>query len=319
MVLFRSRIKDELETLITEAIIDEDLDIAQHPNARALSSHLNSKSSRQYFISLLIDLKKNISGSTSGKVTELYLYFGLNKDSVKKFNSNKWHKKAKGIYELSVMDQSAYINEIRKCTNSRNEYVRMEAQTALIGFLGFDGLDFLDTLTQPLNEWQQIKLLEKLHAFQTRYLGQIERWLKSTNDYVVIFALKLTAVFQQYQYHDEVAACLAHPNEKLRRQTIKTLGVIANADTPKILEDSYGNETDSNKRTILSQLKNLATEDNLLFLIQELENPEDFIKVEAAKVIARLSGNAIRLVEMYAEESPIKYEGIYKHIKSGTY
>ena len=75
---------------------------------------------------------------------------------------------------------------------------------------------FLDSLTYPLYEWQQIKLLEQLAAIDTDNMTHLPLWLRSSNEYVVQFALKLADIYQQIYVNDIVIDCLASNNEKIR-------------------------------------------------------------------------------------------------------
>ena len=107
------------------------------------------KTKREFTVNQLIDVKKNLTGKVSDNILHLYEHSGLKKDSLAKFKSNKWYKKVKGINELYMMDQQDMLDSIYNHANSHNEYIRMEAQTAMIHFHGFEGLSFLDFITHP--------------------------------------------------------------------------------------------------------------------------------------------------------------------------
>lgn len=67
-----------------------------------------------------------------------------------------------------MMDQKNLLTKIYRETNSKNEFVRSEAQIAIIYMTGFNGLRFLDVISYPLTLWQQIKLLEQLRLLEKR-------------------------------------------------------------------------------------------------------------------------------------------------------
>jgi len=173
------------------------------------------------------------------------------------------------------MNQADMLTKIYKNTNSANEYVRMEAQTGVIHFSGFEGLRFLEVLTYPLSEWQQIKLLEQLRSKNMIELVRLPVWLKSQNDSVVIFSLKLVEEFQQYHVHNEVAECLHHANEKVRYQAMKALERIANEETASLLIAQYDNESTPLRSHILKLLRNIATDAEASLFHQVLDEEDD--------------------------------------------
>ncbi len=113
-------------------------------------------------INELIHAKKNLSGSSTLNLVKLYEVLELDKNSLTKLHSSKWHIKAKGIQELAMLEQKKYVKEIFRLTNNSNVLVRNEAQCALISFYGFAGFRFLNVASYPISQWQQIQLLNKL-------------------------------------------------------------------------------------------------------------------------------------------------------------
>lgn len=282
-----SRIEQKITMWISETITADTDDFVPTPE---LSAYLRTEKNREFLIDNLIKVRKNLTGAAATKIVALYVELGLKKDSMKRFNSVIWHHKAKGIYELYMMDQEQELPDIYTFTNSSNEYVRMEAQVAIVGFWGFEGLTFLNTLSYPLHEWQQIKLLEQLSTLDVATMEQLPQWLRSGNEYVVHFALKLAEIYQQMDVHDIVKDCLDSGNEQLRHQAIKTLGKIANETTAAILVQHYSGESSLNKKEILKQLSITGEEEHIPFLESLFTDHDDLIRLEALSAIARISG-----------------------------
>ncbi len=279
------------------------------------TKHFRNPAKRQFAINELLNMKRNFTGYTGDNIIKLYLQSGFKKDSMSKFRSTVWHKKAKGINELYVMNQQDMIPKIFKHTNHYNEIVRMEAQTAMIGFLGFEGLRFLDVVTQPVSDWQQVKILEQLKTLDPGEMKNIGAWLQSPNDTVVIFALKLTDVYQQFQVYDEVVSCLAHTNSKVRMLAVKTLVRIDNETTAAVLTSQYSKEAGVNRYAILGAIKRVATENEQSFLTTQLSDEDDLIKLEAAKVLAYCCVDGLDILKQKAAENAEPYEQIYRHVK----
>lgn len=270
-----------------------------------------NKIARQYAIDQLINTKKSLVGIASRNVVYLYEQLGLKTSSLQKFNSRIWHKKAKGIYELYMMEQKDMKDRILRYTNSSNEYIRLEAQTAVLAFSGFEGLSFLNNLTRPMNSWQQVKLLEQLEPLDPGHLEPLENWLLSENNSVVIFALKLAEIYQQYHLKEAVTACLQHPNEKVRTQALKTLRQIGDEHTALILVEKYATETIVNRTAILQALENIATDQQKTFLENELESGNTSIQLQVARVMAKCCTNGMTDLQ----HKP-GFQQIFLHIKS---
>lgn len=255
-----------------------------------LGKYLKHRNNRHYIVESLINVRKNFTGKAIDNVIRLYESLGFKEDSIKKMNSVLWHEKARGIYELYMMNQRDEFPDMFRYTNSNNPYVRMEAQTAIIGFEGFKGLVFLDELIYPLHEWQQIKLLEQLNTLDTEAMHHLPLWLQSENKYVVQFALKLAEIYRQYQVHDLVIQCLQDSSEAIRAQAIKTLGKIALPETIELLKAGYTNETIENRKKIIQQIGINGGENELAFLTPQLDNTSAEIALEATRAIFKIKG-----------------------------
>jgi HEAT repeat protein len=308
----RQKINEQLNNWISEALIEEGGIVIKVPVW--LEHYFKRKDHRSYIVDTLINVKKNISGAASENITAIYEQLGLKKESLDKLKSLQWHRKARGIYELCMMGQRDALPEITKYTNSGNETVRMEAQIATVGFKGFTGLQFLGSLTQPLNDWQQLKLLEQLEKLDIEEMPELTSWLDSPNNYVKLFALKLADIYHQLHAHDLVVNCLGSENEEIRAQAIKTLGRLADDRTPEILKGQYSSETTANKKIILQQLCDVGSEADLPFLMALLTDIDDGIKIEASRAIALCDNDGFKMLVQRAGDDPVLLS-ISKQIK----
>ncbi|KAA2240208.1 HEAT repeat domain-containing protein [Chitinophaga agrisoli] len=273
---------------------------------------------RQYAIGQLINTKKNLIGLAARNIIWLYEQMGLQTDSIAQFRHRKWHKKARGIYELYMMEQAGMQQKINRYTNSRNEHVRMEAQIAVLAFAGFNGLHFLDTLTRPMSHWQQLRLIDQLTPLDPGNFDHLANWLKSPNPDVVVFTLKLTDLYQQLQVREEVIACLQSPNAGIRAHAIRALIRVGNEDTPAVLVKQYRAETTANKPIVLQSLENMATDRELPFLLQLLDNPDPAVKLQGSRIILKCCSNGALLLEQRAHHGAPVHKQIFLHIKNGV-
>lgn len=301
----RALLNDTIDDWITN-VIDEGISEAENI-PESLNRYLNKKEFRQFIIDKLITIKKNISGQPAADIESIYTRLGLKDDSVTKMRSLRWHLNARGIYELYMMNVRGKSDEISSYTNHSNKFVRREAQSALVSFYGFDGLSFLDDLTQPLLEWQHLKLLTQLQGFDMSPLPKLPLWLQSENPYVVLFALKLVEIYMQYDMHDEVTKSLSAQDENIRYHAVKALGAISNDDTASILISCFNQETTANKVEILKQLSVAGSTENNSFLLSLLNTNNNTIKLEAIRTLMNLNGsNYVVATDSLSEDDTIK-------------
>ncbi|SDF76798.1 hypothetical protein SAMN05421827_101475 [Pedobacter terrae] len=308
----RQSLEDTLNDWIAKVLAFEDEFL---PMPEQLSVYFKNTEYHPYITAQLIVIRKNISGTALHKIINVYEQSGLKASSVEKLRSNSWQVKALGIYELYMMMQKDMRVEISRYTNSKDDYVRAEAQTAMISFEGFSGLKFLDTLTRPLTEWQQLKLTEQLLTLNTEQIVGLETWLQSSNAQVVIFALKLAANFQQLQLHEAVVNCLSHEHEKVRAEAIFTLTKIADISTPDRLIEQYVTETDFNKRNILISLRSISGDEQSIFLQEQLNNANNEIKLLAALALLNTCTHAEQILMEKAKHQQDPYRMIFLHAK----
>ena len=313
---YTNQLRKHIETLISGIVMDEDADVVVPQKIKGI---LNRPVARQFAIDELILCKKNFSGKVAEKITSLYIQLGFREYSLQKLaDKTTWHLKARGIQELYLMDQADQFETFFHYTNSKNEFVRMEAQIGVIHLTGFQGLRFLDTASYPITEWQQLKLLEQLRLSPKKegFSELIPQWLASANQTVVIFALKLADEYQQFDCKNVVVACLNHQNESVRTQAITTLFRLADQNTAGELLHHFYKETPANQALILDILIALATENEATQIIRLLDHSNDTIKLKASIIITKILEKGIKVIEDKAIETPEPFRRILQQIKS---
>jgi hypothetical protein len=317
LYFYTERIRNNIEVWISHIILEESVEGIEVP--KKFYRLLDDPKARQVAIDELTKCKKNFSGLVAENIVALYNQLGLREDSLEKMrNKRKWYLQARGIQELYLMDQKNLLTKIYRETNSKNEFVRSEAQIAIIYMTGFKGLRFLDVISYPLTLWQQIKLLEQLRLFGKKedLSDRIPGWLESENDTVVVFALRLAGEYQQYAVKDAIMNCLVHPSDAVRTRAIKTLIVLADEQTPFILTGYFSKENFDNQVHILNSLASIATDEQEVFLEKLLDAPDNIIKLKAAVVLANNCTNGLAILEKRAAQEPEPFERILRHVKT---
>lgn len=271
---------------------------------------------RQYLIDELIKARKSLSGTAAENLRKLYTQLNLDLFSEQKLFHLKWHIKARGIQELAMMDQRDRVLRIYRMTNHPIEFIRMEAQLAIVQLYGFAGLRFLHVVSLPISEWQQIKLLAQLPKNATDPLKGIERWLQSANDSVVIFSLKLAAIHHRFELHDRVAGCLEHPNRMVRIQAVKCLQDIYNETTGGRIIKPYGLNGKRYQLAVLEALQHVGTGKELAFLKRELLNEDDAVKMAAVRALVKLSEKGLKWLESFKRAGEYPWNEMIRQVKS---
>ncbi len=301
--------------LIRKAIFAEE---AQEyiPVTNRLQKTLSKTSFREFLTDELIKARKNVSGIAAENVKNLYLQLNLDKYALNGLKSYKWHIKAQKIQELSIIGLKEHIDKLYPFTNDKNNLVRIEAQTAVVKFSGYDGLKFLDTVTYPIDEWQQIKLLQELSGLPPDNFTGIETWLQSSNKTVVIFALKLVQNYHKFELHNLVAGCLNHPDADVKQQAIITLGDIYNEKTPDLLISKFLRFDMMHQIAIIKVFKNIASEKEIPFLTDQLDHKNAEVVLQAARALAKIGPEGVKVLTNYRLADQYPLNEIIKQVKN---
>jgi hypothetical protein len=286
--------------LIRKAVFydNEDPDAEVPLTARA-EGLMHNRHFRQLMTEELMSTKKSLTGMASENLKHLYQQLQLDKYALANLKSPQWYVKAKAIQELTLMGLKDVLPKLYRYTNNRNELVRMEAQSATVQFYGFEGLRFLNVITYPISEWQQIKLLQQLSQAAPMDVN-IDSWLKSGNSSVVVFALKLARSYHWFQWHDTILSCLEHPERDVRLQAIYCLCEIYTDKTAAILISRFWDEEPETQLAIVKTLQSIGSEDDVPFLVDILYYNNNEIRICAARAIIHLSKNGLAVLGMSA-------------------
>jgi hypothetical protein len=194
----------------------------------------------------------------------------------------------------------------------------MEAQIAIVKMTGFEGLKFLNEVTYPVSEWQQLRLIEELVNHTPSELDNISQWLKSENLTVVNFALRLIEIYRQYDLYDQVKSCLSHPSRIICKSAVTTISQISNENTPDLLIAHYQDYDAFTQIKILKILQADGTENQLPFLLSILNHRDDSYKLEAVKAIVNISKTGVEEIEKIVDKSLFPWNVILSQIKNAA-
>lgn len=280
----RSLVFRVLEKALFESFDEASGDLYLSGTLRRLASR---PSLRPLFSRQLCQARKDLKGEAGINLQRLYEAFGLDRDALRRLNSRQWHRRAAAVKELYLMDQHRYLSQIEPLTRHSNEYLRMEAQTCLLQFLGPEGLRFLDGLSLPVSEWQQIQLLGQLQEMHPEEIPGLETFLASPNPSVRRFALKLTGTFQQRSLLNRAGLLLRDPVAAVQRDALRCLRHFYDQDVAQLLLESYWYLPRDARREALELLGRMEHPRLQDFLIERLHDPEPELRLEAGRAFLR--------------------------------
>ena len=269
---------------------------------------------RKVLISILLDLRKDVSGETQKQLIQLYKNLGLHEDAYKKLKSWRWEVVAKGILELTQMQVTESYQMIVGFLNNKRSVIRKQAEIATVT-LKNEGISyFMDTTKYRISEWQQLVLLEVLRDNKDFEPPRFKAWLTSKNKHVVLLALRLIKHFNQNDAKASLIELVKHRNNQIKEEAIyclKEFHVVEALDTLKLV--FWRCSTDI-KILILGAIADLGDTGDIEFLEQiEHKRLHFLVKSKALNVINSIAPESIMPTkDIESTESIIVPEDIIK-------
>ena len=312
------RLMEQFELLLFDYLTTEYKDDIYQKIKRIAISDFN----REILINQMRELSKSMNMTMSIGVNEearvqlrdLYCRMELDKDSIRRLYSSKWHIRVKGFRELAFMGIEEVNSKICQSLKSKNPILRMEAQLALIRLNRDDPFAFLDHLTYPFTLWEKLSVYE-LIAIHDLPVPQFIRWTDSPNKTVVDFALRMIQVFKQSHAVPQIVKCLEHPDEGIRRTAVIVCGELQLRETLPHLRQMYKNEGYNNCLAIIHAMGKMPDESMLGFLKLVLDKEDDVqLQIESAKAISKMGEAGISALVKLMKSEYKNYQIIIRHV-----
>jgi len=293
---------------------EEEISAEQQEIINKLKSCITDKFKRRIVVSTLVRLRNEISGEMAEAIQKLYFQTGLINYALPRLNSKRWYIVAKGIKELKQFQVKEVYNEIVIHVNHPKREVRNESQLYLVTLFHFEGLKFLDVLQTPLSEWDQIQLLEVLQKFDDQEIPDIKPWLKSTNDSVVIFALKLAKIYNQFEVKEALIELLNHKNKKIRVDVILVISDLQVVEAKSILKNNFEKLSIEEQIAFFKLLENSYESTDESFLLAHITHKNFEIKLAALKILKIL--DIEKFVGLKEESTEPEFMKIYNFVEN---
>jgi HEAT repeat protein len=301
------------EVAFSEQESEEFKDAAKRIN-KLVQSRYYPQSNKNILNELILYYHRNLGGEAAKRLQELYRQTGLKRNQLDHLKNGDWHFKAKAISDLSNMRMAETLYEILAYTDHDNLNVRNEAQYAAVKLGGKKALKFLDELKSPLSDWQQIRLLDQSLRQDYQLIEEVDTWLKSENESVVKFALRLVRNLNQYQEIDQIIKLLYHKSTGVQLQAVKTCEELSATKSLENLHEIYELTKDVKLKTqILRALGELGGPKEAGFLREVIITEKHYdISFEAARSLKRM-GRQDMLQATNGNLTP-QNQGIVKHV-----
>ena len=285
-----------------------------NPNIDEFRSIASDNYSRQVLIDQMIDVSVNLKGEEARKLTGLYRYLGLYRDSLDRANDKRWHKKIKGFRELAFMNIRDANDLMYKALDSSNDILRMEAQIALVRLGDKDPFEFLSRLNKPFSLWEQITLHDLIIQHNIPE-PSFKRWLASSNFTVVLFALRMIREFRQTDAEDDIRKALLHHQPEVRLLAVEVAGDLGLSSTLETMRQMYKDQDYKISLEILRSIGKMPSVSMMGFLEQVLDSEEDVqLQIEATKSIEKMGEQGINTLLDIMKSEYKNYNIIVKHV-----
>ncbi|RDC57883.1 HEAT repeat domain-containing protein [Pedobacter chinensis] len=300
---------DEAESLILDElnehllVYDSITDMPQdelNSTVRKLNELKNKNAIfKEVLVKLLIYYKHNLTGNISRLITSAYFSLRLNEITLSKLKSSFWFIKAQGLKELQAIHDYDSTESIQLLLKNKNIDVRVEAYATLLKLQTHLSLNFLKNEKEDLSNWHQILLFDAITKSEYTEIPDFSYFLASQNKTIVILSIKLLLHYKQFKAIPELIKLLAHRDEKIRNETIYTLGALNAEDAEQKLISIYPTERNLNKSQILLALGAIASGNALNFLRDKFLQADHYTILKSAT--AAIMSHPVALKEKILE------------------
>ena len=206
------------------------------------------------------------------------------------YSNRKWYSKSEALHHYQNIGYKIKTGHVKKLLNSKNTALRSNAIIALIS-LSDEKFDVLDNYKYNISKSDEVKILDIIYRKKSNIPKNINNWLNSKNDSIVIIAIKLIVRFRHKQdiSLEQISHLLKSENNLVRKEVILAIRELVMFEANEILMEHFKVETNlRNKISVIKTLNTIGTTENITFLSELLkkhENLELDLKLEIVNFI----------------------------------
>lgn len=316
---FRENIENETNTFLTELIFSGYTapQIKNKIDEFKLKNKLN-KNLRKFILNKIIHIKENLNETNEHTMLLIYKYFGFDEISNKLIRNRNWHSKSEALHHYQNIGYKIKTGHIKKLLNSKNKALRSNAITALIS-LSDEKFDVLDNYKYNISKSDEIKILDIIYRKKSNVPKNINKWLNSKNDSIVIIAIKLIVRFRHKQdiSLEKISYLLKSENNLVRKEVILAIRELVMFEANEILIEHFKVETNiRNKISVIKTLNVIGTSENITFLsslLNEHENLELDLKLEIVNFINKTDASFFNNFKFNNKEKNTELQKMIAH------
>lgn len=209
--------------------------------------------------------------------------------------------------------------QIKPYLKSKNEFLRSNAITALIS-LSDENFSILDDYPHSISKVDELKILDIIYQKKISIPENINKWLNSKNDSIVIIAIKLIVRYR-YEYiieNNQIKYLISHDNKMVRKEIVQAIRELISINAREIVTQHY--KIEKNRRLKISILKTLAVIGNhetINFCEDILKNEIDLdIKMATVFCVYKIDEAFFNKIDPNSTESTNKIYRMFLHIKN---
>ena len=288
---FREDIENDANTFLTELIFSDYTASEMKTKINEFQSkHKLTKNLRKFILNKIIHIKVNLNETNEHTMLLIYKYFGFDEISNKLIRNRKWYSKSEALHHYQNIGYKIKTGHVKKLLNSKNTALRSNAIIALIS-LSDEKFDVLDNYKYNISKSDEVKILDIIYRKKSNIPKNINNWLNSKNDSIVIIAIKLIVRFRHKQdiSLEQISHLLKSENNLVRKEVILAIRELVMFEANEILMEHFKVETNlRNKISVIKTLNTIGTTENITFLSELLkkhENIELDLKLEIVNFI----------------------------------
>lgn len=253
----------------------------EYPTFHGLFSILN----RRILINQIYSLSQALFGDKQNKLLKLFRIRVLLRHVL--INIALYGKSRKALYiklfSVILLNRTLY-QKFQKYAHSQHHELRLYTQLAILNYNPEALPSLLDDYPHYFSLWDQIHFLEVIDRRST-VPPDFYHYLQHPNHTVVIFGLRMIRIFYQKNEKEYlITQLLAHPNEQVRYEALKTATDLYIENMNKLLLAYLSEVNDQYKTLIIRFLiqNNLLDHDELLrFFYEERDEHDKFSILKA--------------------------------------
>lgn len=247
---------------------------------------------RDLVLSSLIDLSLTLKGSLIYQVRDIYIAFELHKYSAMLFKSWFWYTTCIGIYHFQSFHFVHGLKYIKPLITAKNKVTRSNAFVAYL-YLTTEPFDLLIDYPFTLTSVNEYKVIDVFYAKKEPMPKNIDKWLESTNESVVILGLKVMVFYNYIGAEDNILNLINHQNYRIRKEAILAVRELFFTDAEEFLHQQFYNEEKLLRIEIVKSLAVIGGASTVGFILKNLtlKSISGDVKIEMLKCLKAIDSS----------------------------